>query len=37
VLFPIPLGAWFLIFFRSILLTTRGQVRWKGRVVQVRR
>jgi len=37
VLFPIPLGAWFLIFFRSIVLTTRGQVRWKGRVVQVRR
>jgi hypothetical protein len=36
VLFPIPLAAWFLIFFRSILLTARGQVRWKGRSVPVR-
>ena len=37
VLFPIPLSAWFVIFFRSIVLTARGQVRWKGRVVPVRR
>jgi hypothetical protein len=36
VLFPIPLAAWFVIFFRSILLTARGQVRWKGRAVPVR-
>ena len=36
VLFPIPLAAWFVIFFRSILLTARGQVRWKGRSVRVR-
>ncbi len=36
VLFPIPLAAWFAIFFRSIVLTMRGQVRWKGRVVPVR-
>jgi hypothetical protein len=37
VLFPIPLAAWFVIFFRSIVLTARGAVRWKGRVVPVRR
>ena len=37
VLFPIPLAAWFAIFFRSIVMTLRGQVRWKGRVVPVRR
>jgi hypothetical protein len=37
VLFPIPLAAWFVIFFRSIVLTARGEVRWKGRVVPVRR
>jgi 4,4'-diaponeurosporenoate glycosyltransferase len=37
VLFPIPLVAWFVIFFRSIVLTARGQVRWKGRAVPVRR
>jgi 4,4'-diaponeurosporenoate glycosyltransferase len=37
VLFPIPLAAWFVIFFRSIVLTARGQVRWKGRAVPVRR
>jgi 4,4'-diaponeurosporenoate glycosyltransferase len=37
VLFPIPLAAWFVIFFRSIVMTARGEVRWKGRVVQVRR
>jgi 4,4'-diaponeurosporenoate glycosyltransferase len=37
VLFPIPLAAWFLIFFRSIVSTARGEVRWKGRVVPVRR
>ncbi|HEY4397888.1 MAG TPA: glycosyltransferase family 2 protein, partial [Acidimicrobiia bacterium] len=36
VLFPIPLAAWFVIFFRSIVLTARGQVRWKGRAVPVR-
>ena len=36
VLFPIPLTAWFVIFFRSIVLTARGQVRWKGRAVPVR-
>ena len=36
VLFPIPLLAWFVIFFRSIALTVRGQVRWKGRSVPVR-
>jgi 4,4'-diaponeurosporenoate glycosyltransferase len=36
-LFPIPLAAWFVIFFRSIVLTARGQVRWKGRSVPVRR
>lgn len=36
VLFPIPLAAWFLIFFRSILVTARGRVRWKGRSVPVR-
>lgn len=35
-LFPIPLAAWFVIFFRSIVLTARGQVRWKGRAVAVR-
>jgi len=35
-LFPIPLAAWFVIFFRSILLTARGRVRWKGRAVAVR-
>jgi 4,4'-diaponeurosporenoate glycosyltransferase len=35
-LFPIPLAAWFVIFFRSIVLTARGQVRWKGRAVPVR-
>jgi 4,4'-diaponeurosporenoate glycosyltransferase len=37
VLFPIPLAAWFVIFFRSILLTARGQVRGKGRAFPVRR
>ncbi len=37
VLFPIPLAAWFVIFVRSIVLTARGQVRWKGRSVPVRR
>jgi 4,4'-diaponeurosporenoate glycosyltransferase len=37
VLFPIPLAAWFVIFFRSIVMTARGEVRWKGRVVRVRR
>jgi 4,4'-diaponeurosporenoate glycosyltransferase len=37
VLFPIPLAAWFVIFLRSIVLTARGQVRWKGRSVPVRR
>lgn len=37
VLFPVPLAAWFVIFFRSIVLTARGEVRWKGRAVQVRR
>jgi len=37
VLFPIPLAAWFVIFFRSIVLTARGAVRWKGRVVPVKR
>jgi 4,4'-diaponeurosporenoate glycosyltransferase len=37
VLFPIPLAAWFVVFFRSIVLTARGQVRWKGRTVPVRR
>src|SRR5262249_55120293 len=36
VLFPIPLAAWFVIFFRSIVLTARGRVRWKGRSVPVR-
>jgi len=36
VLFPIPLAAWFVIFVRSIVLTARGQVRWKGRDVPVR-
>jgi 4,4'-diaponeurosporenoate glycosyltransferase len=36
VLFPIPLGAWFVVFLRSIVLTARGQVRWKGRAVLVR-
>ena len=36
VLFPIPLAAWFVIFLRSIVLTARGQVRWKGRAVLVR-
>jgi 4,4'-diaponeurosporenoate glycosyltransferase len=36
VLFPIPLLAWFVIFFRSIVLTARGRVRWKGRSVRVR-
>jgi 4,4'-diaponeurosporenoate glycosyltransferase len=36
VLFPIPLAAWFVIFFRSIVLSARGQVRWKGRAVPVR-
>jgi 4,4'-diaponeurosporenoate glycosyltransferase len=35
VLFPIPLAAWFIIFFRSIVLMTRGEVRWKGRAVPV--
>ena len=35
VLFP-PLAAWFVIFLRSIVLTARGQVRWKGRAVLVR-
>ena len=35
-LYPIPLAAWFVIFFRSIVLTARGQVRWKGRTVPVR-
>ena len=35
-LFPIPLAAWFVIFLRSIVLTARGQVRWKGRAVLVR-
>jgi hypothetical protein len=35
-LFAIPLAAWFIIFFRSILLTARGQVRWKSRTVPVR-
>jgi 4,4'-diaponeurosporenoate glycosyltransferase len=37
ILFPVPLAAWFVIFFRSIVMTARGQVRWKGRVVRVRR
>ena len=36
VLFPIPLAAWFVIFFRSILVTARGKVRWKGRSAPVR-
>jgi 4,4'-diaponeurosporenoate glycosyltransferase len=36
VLFPIPLLAWFVIFFRSIVVTARGRVRWKGRSVPVR-
>ena len=36
VLFPLPLAAWFVIFFRSIVLTARGRVRWKGRSVPVR-
>jgi hypothetical protein len=36
VLFPIPLAAWSVIFFRSIVLTARGRVRWKGRAVPVR-
>ena len=36
VLFPIPLLAWFVIFSRSIVLTVRGRVRWKGRSVPVR-
>jgi 4,4'-diaponeurosporenoate glycosyltransferase len=35
-LFPVPLAAWFVIFFRSIIATARGQVRWKGRTVSVR-
>ena len=36
VLYPIPLAAWFVIFFRSIVLTAGGKVRWKGRTVRVR-
>jgi 4,4'-diaponeurosporenoate glycosyltransferase len=36
-LFPVPLATWFVIFLRSIVMTARGQVRWKGRVVRVRR
>jgi 4,4'-diaponeurosporenoate glycosyltransferase len=36
-LFPVPLLAWFVIFFRSIVMTARGEVRWKGRAVPVRR
>ena len=36
-LFPIPLAAWFAIFLRSIVWMARGRVRWKGRVVPVRR
>ncbi|HUF85209.1 MAG TPA: glycosyltransferase family 2 protein [Acidimicrobiia bacterium] len=35
-LFPVPLAAWFVIFFRSIVWMVRGTVRWKGRVVPVR-
>jgi 4,4'-diaponeurosporenoate glycosyltransferase len=35
-LFPIPLAAWFVVFFRSIVFTARGEVRWKGRTVPVR-
>jgi 4,4'-diaponeurosporenoate glycosyltransferase len=35
-LFPVPLAAWFVIFFRSIVWMVRGSVRWKGRVVPVR-
>jgi 4,4'-diaponeurosporenoate glycosyltransferase len=35
-LFPVPLAAWFVIFFRSIWWMARGEVRWKGRVVPVR-
>jgi 4,4'-diaponeurosporenoate glycosyltransferase len=36
-LFPIPLAAWFVIFLRSIVMTARGEVRWKGRGVPVKR
>jgi 4,4'-diaponeurosporenoate glycosyltransferase len=35
-LFPVPLAAWFVIFFRSIVATARAEVRWKGRTVSVR-
>jgi 4,4'-diaponeurosporenoate glycosyltransferase len=35
-LFPVPLAAWFAIFFRSIWWMARGRVRWKGRDVRVR-
>jgi hypothetical protein len=35
-LFPVPLAAWFVTFFRSIVATARGEVRRKGRTVPVR-
>lgn len=38
VLFPVPLVAFLGVFARSLLLTLgRGEVRWRGRTVQVRR
>ncbi|MGH9025725.1 MAG: glycosyltransferase [Acidimicrobiia bacterium] len=35
-LYPVPLAAWFVIFFRSIWWMARGRVRWKGRDVSMR-
>jgi hypothetical protein len=35
-LFPVAVGAFLVVFFRSLLMTFRGEVRWKGRTVATR-
>jgi len=36
ILFPVLAGVFVLVFFASIVLAVRGQVRWKGRTIKLR-